>query len=660
MADNKLEIIITAKDNASGPLGKIGSALGGMAQIAGGFIVANLFGKIADSVTGFFSDSLSEARESISVHKQLEQVIKSTGGVAGITADEADKLASSLSKVTNFSDDTIVSAENMLLTFTNVGEKVFPRATETILDMSQALGQDTKSSAIQLGKALNDPIKGITALSRVGVTFTEQQKDMIKAMVEAGDIAGAQGVILDELAKEFGGSAQALADPAIQLQNAWANAKEEVGMAVIPVLNKLSQIALPMISSAIQFVIPYIETLGGWLLSLIEYVTFTISSGDSLNDWLTHFPEFLQPAILWIGNLIVAIQDLGAWIFGTAIPALRDWGNAYVMPALDTFVNVVLPYLWSKAQEIWGWIQDVAIPTLQDWGNTFSEAVVPIIQDFVNNILPLMWTKAQEIWTWITSTAIPGLQEWGNTITEYLTPKFAELRVLLDKFMLEVLPLLQEAWETLAASWRDDIAPALSELWGSLKDLFVTLGFGTGKTDGWKIVLGFLKLIILGVTQKIRELTPTIKLAADGLVIMINFVKSGIDKFIKFKQGVEGIIGAVKRLIDKIRDMANKLKDLAIPDWVMGNSPSPFELSLNGIAKAMNSMPDLQTSLNIKGGGALAAASPVGGLGGSLGSSIIINLTYSPAVSLADKLEAEQVLAPFIANGVRNHLAGKR
>jgi hypothetical protein len=57
--------------------------------------------------------------------------------------------------------------------------------------------------AIQLGKALNDPIAGISALSRVGVTFTEEQKATIESMVKMGDVAGAQKLILAELAREF-------------------------------------------------------------------------------------------------------------------------------------------------------------------------------------------------------------------------------------------------------------------------------------------------------------------------------------------------------------------------------------------------------------------------------------------------------------------------
>src|SRR6185503_5795133 len=103
----------------------------------------------------------------------------------------------------------IQGGENLLLTFTNIGEDVFPSAVKAMNDMAVAMAEgdvsavDLKGSAIQLGKALNDPVKGITALTRVGVTFSDQQKKQIKDFVEQGRVADAQRVILAELEKEF-------------------------------------------------------------------------------------------------------------------------------------------------------------------------------------------------------------------------------------------------------------------------------------------------------------------------------------------------------------------------------------------------------------------------------------------------------------------------
>lgn len=658
MADSKLEIIITAKDNASGPLGKIGSALGGMAQIAGGFIVANLFGKIADSVTGFFSDSLSEARESIAVHKQLEQVIKSTGGVAGITAEEADKLATSLSQVTNFTDDTILSAQNMLLTFTNVGEKVFPRATETILDMSQALGQDTKSSAIQLGKALNDPIKGITALSRVGVTFTQQQKDMIKAMVEAGDIAGAQGVILDELAKEFGGSAKALADPAILLQNAWANAKEEVGMAVIPVLNKLSQIALPMISNAIQFVIPFVEQFGVWMLALVEYITFVVEEGDILNDWLTDLPDAFRPVILFIGNTIVALQAFASWFMTDGIAAIQP------------FVANILSQLVPGLQLLWTWFMQLAsivLPLLQ-------QAIQFVIDNFnifgpilavVGGLILALTFPIGAIIAVVTLLATAWANNWGGiqektqAVLDFLAPYWEQLKTILNQFTVELLPVLQQAWIELQGVWESSIQPALAELWTSLQELFVAITMGTGETDYLKGAMERLKTILDIVILAVQVITPLIRFIGEALSFSIGMTKSMIGALSSLVDGLRGVSSAISSVISKISDMASSLSSLSLPSWLESNSPTPFEIGLRGIGDAIRSLPELQSTFNVSGGGALAAAGPLGFGGAGAGSSpVVVNVTYSPVVSTADKFTLEKVLTEVVNDINRKRLSG--
>lgn len=193
----------------------------------------------------FIKGSIAEAREAQKVGAQTAQVIKTTGGAAGVSAKQISALATSISKKSGIDDEAIQSGENLLLTFTNVqdkagaGNQIFSRATQTITDMSAALGQDTKSSAIQLGKALNDPVKGITALSRVGVSFTQGQKDQIKTMVKAGDTLGAQKIILGELSKEFGGSAAAQATAGDKMKVAWGNLQETIGQKLAPALDKL-------------------------------------------------------------------------------------------------------------------------------------------------------------------------------------------------------------------------------------------------------------------------------------------------------------------------------------------------------------------------------------------------------------------------------------
>jgi len=144
--------------------------------------------------------------------KQLDTVLNSTGHAAGLTSGEVVNIAESLSSLTGVETDTIIGAQNLLLTFTNIKKDVFPQVTETVLDMSVALKEDLKSACIQVGKALQDPVNGITALRRVGVNFNDEQKSVIENLVKTGQQAKAQALILKELQTEFGGSARAARD----------------------------------------------------------------------------------------------------------------------------------------------------------------------------------------------------------------------------------------------------------------------------------------------------------------------------------------------------------------------------------------------------------------------------------------------------------------
>ena len=194
------------------------------------------FALVGGAITGAMGFALKAFADSEKAGAQLDAVLKSTGGAAGMTREALDSLATELQRTTAFEDDAVARGEAMLLTFTNIGKDVFPMATRTMLDMSTAMNQDLQSSAIQLGKALNDPIAGISALSRVGVQFTDSQKEQIQVLMQSGNVMGAQKIILAELSKEFGGSAVAAADTLTgkweQLKNEFGNMMEDIGNAL--------------------------------------------------------------------------------------------------------------------------------------------------------------------------------------------------------------------------------------------------------------------------------------------------------------------------------------------------------------------------------------------------------------------------------------------
>lgn len=204
------------------------------------------FSAIGAGVVGVIGSKLvSAAYESQKVMKQTEAIIKSTGGAARVTADQVAQLSDRLSKQVGVDDELIQSSANLLLTFkqvqNQVGENnnIFDRALQTSLDLGNVFGS-VDAAAMQLGKALSDPVKGITALRRAGINFTEQQKDQIKTLVESGRTLDAQKLILAEVESQVGGTAAATATGFDRMKVALENVAERLGELLLPYVERFA------------------------------------------------------------------------------------------------------------------------------------------------------------------------------------------------------------------------------------------------------------------------------------------------------------------------------------------------------------------------------------------------------------------------------------
>ena len=232
------------------------------------------------------------------INAQTEAVLKSMGNSAGVTSKHIQDLAGDLEKLTASEAETIQEGANLLLTFRNiqnqVGENndIFDQAVKMSVDLSRAMGTDASGEAIRLGKALNDPVKGVSALTRVGVSFTEQQKEQIKTLSQSGDILGAQKIILAELQAQFGGSGQAYAATfagQVELLNHELGALgEEATMAVMPALQDMV--------TALRELAPEIGAKMASAIKSVDWKAFTKTIVD-LITFLTQNAETIMKVV---------------------------------------------------------------------------------------------------------------------------------------------------------------------------------------------------------------------------------------------------------------------------------------------------------------------------------------------------------------------------
>ena len=176
-------------------ISRLGSRItAGLAGLAAGFS----FAKIVQAT--------SQAEKALAA---LDNAVRNNAGAAGATTAQLAEFSGELQRLTTFSDDSIQGMQALLLSFQQIGGSEFKRAQVAVLDLATALGKDLNSSALLVGRALADPVKGMTALGRAGVILSKEQQGVIKGLVQAGRSAEAQGIILRELEHRYGGAAEA-------------------------------------------------------------------------------------------------------------------------------------------------------------------------------------------------------------------------------------------------------------------------------------------------------------------------------------------------------------------------------------------------------------------------------------------------------------------
>jgi hypothetical protein len=306
--------------------GNVGNVFSGIES------AVNLVSRAFDAAVNVVTPFINAATESEDAVANLDATLRSMGDVTGLSSQQLQDMAGALQEVTRYSDESIINAEAMLLTFGNIGGETFPRATEAMLDLASKFGSLDQAS-VMLGKALNDPIAGVTALRRVGVQLTEEQEKSIKVFMEQGDIASAQAVILGELERQVGGLAEAYGETfAGKLEifkNRLGEVQEVIGKAIIPILTQ-------WLDKVIEFM-PILEDFGGRVAGVFAGIAEAGFGSVEFQDALAHLfgvntPDEILPMIdQFVANIFNSIADaIDTWASGSGPDELSDRIVAFI------------------------------------------------------------------------------------------------------------------------------------------------------------------------------------------------------------------------------------------------------------------------------------------------------------------------------------------
>lgn len=452
-----------AAKTTEGAAQKSGTSIAGIAKaVATGYAVAK--------VVEFGRSSVKAAEESEVAHNRLVSTFKGAGDATGSMAAAAEKYATSLGMATGVDDEAISGAEALLATFHSVSgaagvqSGVFNRATAAAVDLAAAGYGDLNSNAVQLGKALEDPVKGMAALAKSGVTFTAAQKEQIKAMEKSGDHLGAQKIVLANVESQVKGTAAATATSSAKMAVAWGNFQESVGAALLPFISaiqdKLSGL-FTFVSNNSGWLVPLVTALAIVVGALVGFVKVVGLVKDAIAGfkivWLALNSSFLASPI---GLIIIAVVALVAVIvliatkttwFQTIWRALTSFMSAAWRATVGA-ITAAFNAAWGFISSIWNAIRNAAAYALNwiraNWPlilgiltGPFGLAVVLIIRNWssivgffsgiihaiggvfsaVVGFITAPFRTAFAIVSGIVSAAIGGIRAAVSSVTSFVT-----------------------------------------------------------------------------------------------------------------------------------------------------------------------------------------------------------------------------------------------
>lgn len=516
------------------------------------------------------------AKDAANASGQVQAALDSMGGASGKTLEELQALSLELRGLSTFDDDDIMTKSTAnLLTFGNVAGQVFDRASKAILDVSARLGNDLQASTMLVGKALNDPIRGLTQLRRVGIQFTAAQEDTVKKMVETNRLAEAQGVLLGELERQFGGAAAAQ-----RQADVWANLRD-VWRDVEGVLERIVTTVLPPM-------IGVLERLGTAFVGLSEPMQNMIVGAVAV-------AAALGPLLVGLGLAMQALAGLaplwaafsGAVAKAGLAAGITDAGVA--MRALTTFLG---PFAKIIA---------VVIASAWAFRGAFSEAFGYLVTQFQTQVWPALQRMGQAFGELFS--AIDDLLTSGpiGELVRFIGWAVAEITALL-------LQGLGHAFLTVVSTIADAISTVVNLVSGLVKVIGALL---KGDFAGaWEIAGDTVSGFADGILRTLENLLPGVT----GLVTAIgdlfsNFLSNAIDLALNWIEArFPGLVTAMANMArGAIAWAANMVQ--GIKTWINDNLGPVIQWARDRI-RELNSLFAMvrRRQAQVAGGGAKAEA----------------------------------------------------
>lgn len=494
----------------------------------------------AKALFDFGKKAVSAADDANRHFKMLESTIKVTGASSWTSSEDLESMAKSYAKSTNYSVTEVEKMQTVLLGFKNISGDTFKSASDAILDMSSVMGMDLTSAVQTVGKALDDPVKGLDSLRRQGFAFTDEQKEELAQLVKNGEQMKAQQIILNELATTYGGAAQEGQSAFAQFQHSMDDVYETIGNKLMPIVNSFMSLLAKLGENIAKF------------LNSSEFNKFaTILAGV-----LSKVKDALSNIINYISNVFTEIKEIFAEV---------DFSP--FLGIIDTVIGLIQA-VFEKAKEMFD-------KTKEQFKSIMSSIVKTINPEQITNVI----NKIIDVFWYLYDM----LQKIQEQIREKVLDKIMEAWEWIKGLFEESNNALAESGYKIS-SWVDYIYYNLNNAFKMIQDFF---GLISALINGdWSVAWEYAKLMFFrfcdGILTSLSTVLNAFPSLLNGLIDGINSIVEGINKLRKLVgespyaliepfKGIDlseewGVSDAIEEIENNIKEMTGKTADISIKE----------------------------------------------------------------------------------------------
>ncbi|MFC5390008.1 phage tail length tape measure family protein [Brevundimonas bullata] len=532
-----------ALKDAGAKMQKVGA---GLATVGAGMSVA-----ITAPFIALGAHLLQGSQDAAHAAGQVKAALESMGGASGKTAEQLSASAEALRNLTGVDDDEILTKLTAnLLSFGNIAGDAFDRAQLAALNLSARMQGDLQGATMMIGKALNDPVKGLAALGRAGIQFTDQQKEQIKSMVAVGNAAGAQGIMLNELERQFGGAAEAAGNADI-----W----------------KPMKTALMDLEGAFE---PIVRDVIGPLIAKVAEMTKAFAN---LSPETQKFIAIGAAVAAAIGPLLVGLGGVVTAV-GALLPVFGAVAAVMSGPVILAIGAAVLAFLAFK---------DDIIPVVMQFATTLKETLGPKIMplfDALKGAVSAIGEMFSAIFGSGSGSSSANLKVWGQSIAQVFGAAI--------DLITGAINVITNVFRALGALLRGDFSAMWGYLWQAVKSAV-------------SAILNAFETLFPGVIDSMRKLVEGVTSWLQGrlfgvLKSVIDKVKGVSDAFFKLYDAVVGH-SYVPDMVTEIGQWMAKLDDNMVKPAVSATrtAAEAFEDMQQRVRRSMQGLMSDRESLDL-------------------------------------------------------------